>query len=299
MAADAVVEIEGRRLSLSNLDKVLYPSGFTKAEVISYYAEIGPTLLTHLGDRALTLRRFPDGSTTSGFFEKHCPDHRPEWIGTHQVSRPGHEEIAYCRIDSLAALTWAANLAALELHTSMARADDPDTPTMVVFDLDPGAPADVVACAEVALWIGHALDDLGLESVAKTSGSKGLQVYLPLNTPTTYEATSAFARTMAQVLERQHPDRVVSTQVKARRVGRVLVDWSQNSWPKTTVCVYSLRARDTPTVSTPVTWSEVDAAVKAGDPSRLRFEAADVLRRVGELGDLFAPTLSVRQTLPS
>ncbi len=278
---------------------MLYPSGFTKAEVIDYHRAVGPTLLRHLGDRALTLRRFPNGTDRPGFFEKHCPGHRPAWITTNPVGRDGHDTIEFCRIDSLPALLWVANLAALELHTSMARAVAPEVPTMVVFDLDPGAPADVLACAEVALWIRHALDDLGLTSVIKTSGSKGLQLYLPLNTPTTHEATAAFARTMAVVLERQHPDRVVSTQDKRRRVGRVLVDWSQNSWSKTTVCAYSLRARPEPTVSTPLEWEEVEAALAAGDPSALVFTAPDVRRRLDQRGDLFAPTLGLVQDLPA
>jgi bifunctional non-homologous end joining protein LigD len=293
------VVVEGRRLSVSNLDKVLYPAvGFTKAEVLDYYARIAPVLLPHLGDRAVTLRRFPNGPAGKSFYEKNCPRHRPEWIQTSPIS--GEDGVIdFCRIDSVAALTWVANLAALELHTSMARFDDPDAPTMVVFDLDPGAPAGLLECAEVALLIRHVLEDLGLECVVKTSGSKGLQLYLPLNTPTTYGRTAGFSRTVAQALESSEPTKVVSAQRKDLRRGKVLVDWSQNSRHKTTVCAYSLRARPRPTVSTPIAWGEVDAAVEAGDAELLRFEAPEVLDRVTRLGDLWAPTLERRQELPS
>jgi bifunctional non-homologous end joining protein LigD len=295
----AVVEVEGRALKLSNLDKVLYPeAGFTKAEVLDYYARIAPVLLPHLGDRALTLNRFPDGPAGPSFYEKNCPGHRPDWVGVHRIGGP-EGTIDFCRIDSVAALTWVANLAALELHTSMARAADPDTPTMVVFDLDPGEPAGVLDCAAVARQVRDTLARLGLDSVAKTSGSKGLQVYLPLNTPTTYAATSGFSQALARLLERAQPTKVVSVQRKSLRRGKVLVDWSQNSRHKTTVCAYSLRARPRPTVSTPIAWGEVDAAVEAGDAELLRFEAPEVLDRVTRLGDLWAPTLERRQELPS
>jgi bifunctional non-homologous end joining protein LigD len=292
------VVVEGRRLSVSNLDKVLYPAvSFTKAEVLDYYARIAPALLPHLGDRAVTLRRFPNGPSGKSFYEKNCPRHRPDWVKT--APTQGEDGvIEYCRIDSVAALTWVANLAALELHTSMARLDDPDAPTMVVFDLDPGAPAGLLECAEVALLIRHVLEDLGLECVAKTSGSKGLQVYLPLNTPTTYGRTAGFSRTVAQALESSEPRKVVSAQRKDLRRGKVLVDWSQNSRHKTTVCAYSLRATDDATVSTPLQWEEVEEAVAAGDATDLRFRGPDVLERVGDLGDLFAPAATLRQRLP-
>jgi bifunctional non-homologous end joining protein LigD len=293
------IELEGRSLKLSNLDKVLYPAtGFTKGEVIDYYARVAPVLLAHLGDRALTLRRFPNGVDGGSFYEKNCPRHRPDWVGVHQVSGDDGT-IDFCRIDSLAALTWVANLAALELHTSMARAVDPDAPTMVVFDLDPGAPAAVLECGEVALWIRDVLADIGLQTMIKTSGSKGLQVYLPLNTPATYEATAGFSRHLAQLLERQRPGQVVSVQRKDLRRGKVLVDWSQNSRHKTTVCAYSLRAREQPTVSAPLTWDEVEEALEAGDPDQLRIEAGEVLARIERLGDLFAPAIDLRQTLPA
>jgi bifunctional non-homologous end joining protein LigD len=296
---DTVIEVEGHPLKLSNLDKVLYPeTGFTKGEVLDYYARIAAVLLPHLGDRALTLRRFPDGVEGGSFYEKNCPRHRPNWVGVHRVSGDDGT-IDFCRIDSLAGLTWVANLAALELHTSMARAADPDEPTMVVFDLDPGPPAAVLECAEVALWIREVLHGVGLECLVKTSGSKGLQVYLPLNTAASYHRTAGFAKHLAQLLERQAPDRVVSLQRKDLRVGKVLVDWSQNARHKTTVCAYSLRARERPTVSTPVIWDEVQAAADAGDASLLAFEAGTVLERVERSGDLFAPALSKRQELPA
>lgn len=292
------IEVEGRSLRLSNLDKVLYPrTGFTKGEVLDYYARAAPVLLAHLGDRALTLRRFPDGVEGGSFYEKNCPRHRPDWVGVHRVTG-SDGTIDFCRIDSLAALTWVANLAALELHTSMARAVDPDAPTMVVFDLDPGAPAGLLECGEVALWIRDVLADIGLQALVKASGSKGLQVYVPLNTPARYEDTAGFSRHLAQLLERQSPDRVVSVQRKDLRRGKVLVDWSQNSRHKTTVCAYSLRARERPTVSAPLTWDEVRAALDAGDPAPLSIEAEAALQRIERLGDLFLPTLTLRQELP-
>ena len=296
-----LVEVDGRPLKLSNLDKVLYPaSGFTKAEVLDYYARVAPVLLPHLGDRYVTLKRYPDGVDSTPFYEKNCPSYRPEWLATNDMtSDDGPGVIRFCRVDSLAALTWVANLAALELHTSMAVAPDADTPTMVVFDLDPGPPAGLLDCVEVGLWIRHVLGTLGLECVVKTSGSKGLQLYLPLNTPTTHDATSTFSRTIAQLLEQAHPDRVVSLQRKDLRKGKVLVDWSQNSRHKTTVCVYSLRARERPTVSTPLTWAEVEAAHDAGDASKLVFEAPEVLDRVERDGDHFAAALTLRQELPT
>jgi bifunctional non-homologous end joining protein LigD len=292
------VVVEGRRLSVSNLDKVLYPAvSFTKAEVLDYYARVAPALLPHLGDRAVTLRRFPNGPAGSSFYEKNCPRGRPEWVPTAPIQ--GEDGvIEFCRIDSVAALTWVANLAALELHTPMARVDDPDAPTMVVFDLDPGAPAGILECAEVALLIRHVLEDLGLECVVKTSGSKGLQLYLPLNTPTTYGRTAGFSRTVAQALESAEPKKVVSAQRKDLRKGKVLVDWSQNSRHKTTVCAYSLRATDDATVSTPLHWDEVEEAVETGNASGLRFRTPEVLERVADLGDLFAPAATLRQRLP-
>ena len=295
---ERAVEIEGRRLKVSNLDKVLYPeAGFTKAEIIDYYVRIAPAMLPHVADRGVTLRRYPNGVDEQSFFEKRCPSHRPEWIGT--FAGPGDRSgtIGYCALDSTAALAWSANMAALEIHAPMARGADIESPTMCVFDLDPGAPADIRACAEVALDIRDVLDDLaGLDCVAKTSGSKGMQLYVPLNRPHTHEHCSSFAQAVAQVLEKHHGDRVTSVMKKSLRPGKVFIDWSQNSRHKTTVAVYSLRARPRPTVSTPVTWDEVDAAASGAS---LSFEAGEVLDRVDAHGDLFAPTLTVEQELPA
>jgi bifunctional non-homologous end joining protein LigD len=294
---ERAVEIDGRRLKVSNLDKVLYPgSGFTKAEVIDYYVRVAPAMLPHIADRGVTLRRYPNGVDEQSFFEKRCPSHRPDWIGTYQGPGDRNGTIGYCALDSVAALAWSANMAALEVHAPMARGDDIDAPTMCVFDLDPGAPADIRQCAEVALDIRAVLEDLaGLDSVAKTSGSKGLQLYVPLNRSHTHEHCSSFAQAVAQALEKHHPARITSVMNKAARPGKVFIDWSQNSRHKTTVAVYSLRARPRPTVSTPVTWDEVDAAASGED---LVFEAADVLARVEALGDLFEPVLTLQQELP-
>ena len=296
MAQHTTVEVDGHKLRLSNLDKVLYPeAGTSKAEVIDYYARIAPTMVAHLADRGVTLRRFPDGVEGGSFFEKRCPGHRPDWLGT--VLGPGDSNgnIHYCCLDSAAALVWAANMAALEIHAPMARSDI-ESPTMCVFDLDPGDGTTIVECADVALDVRHVLDGFGLVGFPKTSGSKGMQVYVPLNTPHTHEQASAFARAVAQLLERAHPDHVVSNMKKSLRKGKVLVDWSQNSRHKTTIAVYSVRARPHPTVSTPVTWDEVEMAAE-GEP--LAFETADVLDRVDEMGDLFADTLTITQRLPT
>ena len=294
---EQVVEIDDRRLKVSNLDKVLYPqAGFTKAEVIDFYVRVAPVLLPHIADRGVTLRRFPDGVDGESFFEKRCPSHRPDWVGT--LPGPGDRNgtIGYCALDSTAALAWSANLAALEIHAPMARGADIDSPTMCVFDLDPGPGTGILECAEVALQIRDVLDRLaGLTCLPKTSGSKGLQVYVPLNAPHTHDHCSGFAQAVAQVLERHHPERITSVMRKDLRPGKVFIDWSQNSRHKTTVAVYSLRARPRPTVSTPVTWAEVEAAADGAD---LAFEATEVLQRVDEHGDLFAPTLDVVQQLP-
>ena len=296
MAAPTVVEIDGRQLKLSNLDKVLYPGvGFTKGEVIDYYVRVAPVMLTHLAGRCTTLRRFPNGVDGESFFEKRCPSHRPEWVDV--APGPGDRggPIGYCLLDDRPSLVWAANLAALELHSPMARAVDIESPTMVVFDLDPGPPAGMAECGAVALDIREALARLDLALFPKTSGSKGLQLYLPLNTPHTHDHAAEFALALAQLMERHHGDRVVSNMKKELRKGKVLIDWSQNSRHKTTICAYSLRARPHPTVSTPVTWDEVEAAA-AGAP--LSFEAREVLERIDALGDLFAPTATLEQHLP-
>jgi bifunctional non-homologous end joining protein LigD len=297
MAGDRrVVEVAGRRLTVSNLDKVLYPAvGFTKAQVIDYYVRVAPVMLPHIAGRGITLRRWPDGVEGESFFEKRCPSHRPDWVGT--AAGPGDRGgvIRYCDLDEVAALAWSANLAAIEIHAPMARGDDIETPTMVVFDLDPGALATILECCRVALAIKEVLDHLGLVAFGKTSGSKGLQLYVPLNAPHSHEHASSFALAIAQLLEKEQPDRVVSNMARALRPGKVLIDWSQNSRHKTTVAAYSLRAKERPTVSTPVSWDEIAAGAER-EP--LEFSADDVLDRIGRLGDLFLDTTSLRQRLP-
>lgn len=300
MSRKSELEVAGRKLAVSNLDKVLYPAaGFTKAQVIDYYVRIAPVLLPHLRDRPITLKRYPEGVDGFFFYEKQCPSHRPAWMKTTRVpSRREEGHIDYCVMNDLPALVWAANLADLELHTFLHRAPKIERPTMIAFDLDPGPPADIVLCCKVGLWLRALLDGLGLQSFPKTSGSKGLQLYVPLNTPVTYEKTKRFAHEVAERLEREHPGLIVSRMQKALRKGKVLIDWSQNDDHKTTVNVYSLRAKERPTVSTPVTWKEVETAAKKGDASKLVFETDAVLRRVEKLGDLFAPVLTLKQKLP-
>ena len=295
----AEVEIDGLTLRLTNLDKVLYPkAGFTKAHVIDYYRRVSPVLLPHLKGRAITLKRYPDGVEGFHFYEKQCPAFRPEWLETASIES-ATKTIDYCVLDTLPALVWAANLADLELHTFLARAARPQRPTMLVFDLDPGPGTDILDCGEVALWVRDVFDAFGLESFVKTSGSKGLHFYVPLNTPdVTFEDTKPFARAVGEIVERDHPDRVTTNMSKALRAGKVFIDWSQNDDHKTTVSVYSLRAKEQPTVSTPLTWDELEEAVERRDASRLRFLPDDVLRRVDGLGDLFAPVLDLEQALP-
>ncbi|HWB69051.1 MAG TPA: non-homologous end-joining DNA ligase [Solirubrobacterales bacterium] len=303
MASDRQVEVEGRELKLTNLDKVLYPKdGFTKGEVIDYYAKIAPAIVPHLNGRALTLRRFPEGvdNLDAAFFEKRCPKHRPKWVKTTRVEAGPHAgKIDFCVCDGLPTLIWMAQLAAIELHPSLSLSRAPKRPTVLAFDLDPGAPADIVSCCRVALRLREMFEHFGLRCFPKTSGSKGLQVYLPLNAKVHYETTKPFAKAIAQLLEKQTPDEVVSTMKKVDREGKVFVDWSQNHQRKTTIAVYSLRAREHPTVSTPVGWDEVEAAVAREDAGSLVFEAGDVLERVERMGDLFAPVLELEQTLPS
>ena len=321
------VEIEARRLSLSNLEKPMYPAaGFTKGHVIDYYTRVAPALLPHLRGRPITLKRYPDGVDGPHFYEKQCPSHRPDWVrtarvessrardgriegtlppGRHYLWRPWDRvefvvdtatEIPYLApVAVCPTLVWLANLADLELHTSLALAEAYTSPTVIAFDLDPGPPANVVQCAEVALELRTIFDHLGMQAFAKTSGSKGMQVYVPLNTPTGYEETSRFAHALAQVLERRRPELVLSEMTRAKRAGKVFVDWSQNSRHKTTVSVYSLRALPEPTVSTPLSWDEVEAA---SEPADLVFRAPDVLERVAEHGDLFAGVLELEQRLP-
>ena len=298
------VEVEGRQLKLSNLDKVFYPEpGFTKGQVIDYYTRVAPVLLPHLRARPLTMKRYPNGVEGKFFYEKECPSHRPDWVKTKRITARGSTKdrtsVNFCVVDGLPTLVWVANLADLELHTSLSRADDITHPTMAAFDLDPGPGTTIVECCQVAVWLREIFDDLGLQAFPKTSGSKGLQVYLPLNSGATYKQTKPFANALAELLERDHPELVVSKMKKELRKNKVLVDWSQNDQHKTTVCVYSLRAKSTPTASTPVTWDEVAKCLKKGDPELLSFEAAQVLERVDKSGDLFEPVLKLKQKLPA
>ena len=298
MSGGTVVRVGDREISLSNLDKVLYPeTGTTKGEAIEYYAKIAPVMVPHLTGRCITLKRFPNGVNTTGFFEKRCPKHRPAWIPTAVGPGDRDGDIGYCRFDEPAALVWSANMAALELHVPMALSDDLDTPLAMVFDFDPGAPAAMKECCEIAMWVREVLAAVDLQGWCKTSGSKGLQMYVPLNTPCTHEAAAEYALAVGQVLERQNRDRVTTIMAKVERPGKIFVDWSQNARFKTTIGVYSMRARPEPTVSTPVTWDEVETC--SGDGVELRFEAGDVLARVDELGDLFEPVLTTEQHLPA
>ena len=292
MSSKVVVDVEGHPVALTNLEKVLYPAaGFTKAEVIDYYTRIAPVLLPHLAGRALTRKRYPNGVDGSPFFEKNAPRGTPDWVRVEELPSPGsskgRETISYTVVETLAGLVWTANLASLELHTHLWRVGAPG-PDLVVFDLDPGPPATIVDCCEVALLLRPALEADGLVPYAKTSGSKGLQLYARADGMGSSEQTSAYAKDLARRFEVSSPELVVHRMTKSLRPGKVLVDWSQNSAAKTTVSVYSLRAREHPTVSTPVTWDEVQAC---SSPEDLVFTSADVLDRVAEHGDLFAPLL--------
>jgi bifunctional non-homologous end joining protein LigD len=300
MSKPSVVEIEGKHLSLTNLDKVLYPkTGFTKGQVIDYYARIAPVLLPHLKDHPLTLKRYPGGVDQEYFFEKNATKHRPDWVKTAPIWSEGNQrDVNYILANDLATLVWIANLAAIELHPSLSLSKDISSPRSMVFDLDPGAPANIVQCCQVGMWLREIFEHFGLQSCPKTSGSKGLQIYVPLNSPTSYDVTKPFAHALARLLENEHRELVVSDMKKQLRVGKVFVDWSQNDQHKTTISVYSLRARERPTVSTPVTWEEVEQALKKKDPTLLVFEANQVLDRVKKMGDLFEPLLKLKQKLP-
>jgi bifunctional non-homologous end joining protein LigD len=300
MPQKAELIVEDRKIHVSNLDKVLYPKvGFAKGQVIDYFIRIAPVLLPHLRDRPLTMKRYPNGVDGEFFYEKNCPSHRPKWVQTAKVWSEGNQRIMhYCLANDLPTLVWAANLADLELHTSLSRKGNLDCPTMMVFDLDPGAPADIVQCCQVGLWLRDLLGKTKLKSFAKTSGSKGLQVYVPLNTSVTYDQTKDLSRSLAQYLEREHSNLVTSNMSKSVRKGKVFVDWSQNDEHKTTICVYSLRARDEPTVSTPVSWNEVEKCLKKKNAELLRFRSDQVLVRMEKLGDLFEPVEKLKQKLP-
>ncbi len=300
MAKKTELLVKGKKLPVSNLEKVLYPqTGFTKGQVIDYYIQIAPVLLPHLKDRPLTMKRYPNGVEGMFFYEKNCPSHRPKWVKTAKVWSEGNQrDMFYCLAQDLPTLVWAANLADLELHTSLARKKDVARPTMMVFDLDPGPPADIVQCCRVGIWLRDLLAAKKLKSFPKTSGSKGLQIYVPLNTAVTFDQTKALARALAEHLEREHPELVVHRMLKSLRTGKVLVDWSQNDEHKTTINVYSLRAKAEPTVSTPVTWEEVEACLKKKTAERLKFTSDAVLKRVEKMGDLFEPVATLKQKLP-
>jgi bifunctional non-homologous end joining protein LigD len=295
-----VVEIEGKHLSLTNLEKVLYPAtGFTKGQVIDYYARIAPVLVPHLAGRPLTLKRYPEGVDKEYFFEKNATKHRPDWVKTAPIWSEGNQRnVNYILANDLATLVWIANLASIELHPSLSLAKDILCPRSMVFDLDPGAPADIVQCCQVGIWLRDIFEHFGLQSFPKTSGSKGLQIYVPLNSATNYDQTKNFSHALARLLENEHRELIVSDMKKQLRVGKVFVDWSQNDEHKTTVSVYSLRAREHPTVSTPVKWEEVERTLKKKDATLLVFEASQVLDRVGKMGDLFEPLLTLKQKLP-
>jgi bifunctional non-homologous end joining protein LigD len=297
---DSAIDVQGRQLKLSNLEKVLYPAaGFTKKDVIDYYVRIAPAIIPHLTGRALTRKRYPDGVEGEPFFEKNAPMHKPDWVKVAPIwSGRNRRTVNYILADDLATLVWLANLAALELHPSLSLAKDITCPTEMVFDLDPGPPANIVQCCQVALWLREIFEHFGLQSFPKTSGSKGLQIYVPLNTPTTYDATKLFSHALAQLLEHEHPDLVLSEMNKQARTGKVFVDWSQNDEHKTTIAVYSLRAKEHPTVSTPVSWDEVERAFKKKDADSLVFEAGKTVARFEKMEDLFEPVLELKQKLP-
>jgi bifunctional non-homologous end joining protein LigD len=295
------LKVDGRVIPISNPDKVLFPGArFTKAQVIDYYIRVADFILPHLKDRPVTLKRYPDGVDGEFFYEKNAPAFTPSWVKTFPAPRrEGGSDIRYILVNDLATLVWLANLANIEIHPFLHRVPHIDRPSYMVFDLDPGEGADVLSCARVALLLKDVLARLELESFVKVSGSKGIQLYVPLNTPITYAVTRPFARSMAQWMEQQYPDLVVSGMAKVLRKGKVLIDWSQNADSKTTVGVYSLRAkRPQPYVSMPLEWSELKSALKAGKAERLDFPAEDALKRIEKKGDLFAPVLKRKQKLP-
>jgi bifunctional non-homologous end joining protein LigD len=296
--SESLVEIGGRELKLTNLQKVMYPDvGFTKGEVVNYYVRISRFMLPHLKNRPVTLKRYPGGVRDEFFYEKNCPVHRPPWVTTSGMPTPS-KVLNLCVVQDLPGLVWIANLASLEVHTYLSTIRNFERPSFVAFDLDPGPPANVLDAFRVGVRLRDLLAELGLRCFPKVSGGKGLHLYVPLNTPTEFDKTKVFARRVARTLERDDPKRVVSNMRKDLRVGKIFVDWSQNDRHKTTVCVYSLRARERPTVSMPVTWEELEAAAKARKPQRLVFEADAAVQRAETHGDLFEPVLTLKQKLP-
>ncbi len=300
METSQVIDVDSKHLKVTDLDKVLYPAaGFTKGQLIDYYARIAPVLLPHLKGRPLTLKRYPGGVNEQFFFEKNATKYRPDLVKTAPIwSEGNNRDVNYILANDLPTLIWVANLAAIELHPSLSLAKKIESPTILAFDLDPGPPADIVQCCQVGMWLREIFEHFGLQSFPKTSGSKGLQIYVPLNTPASYDVTKPFAHALARLLEHDHKELVVSDMKKQLRVGKVFVDWSQNDQHKTTISVYSLRARERPTVSTPVTWEEVEETLKKKDAKRLVFESDAVLKRVDKMGDLFAPVQTLKQKLP-
>jgi bifunctional non-homologous end joining protein LigD len=288
------LDVEGRRLSIRNLDRIVFPrAGTTKGRLLDYYVRVADAMLPHLRDRLLHMHRYPEGVEGPRFWQKGCPEHRPEWLPTAPVwSRDKQANIDYCVANELAAVLWAVNIGSIELHASLHQSGAMERPTVIAFDLDPGPGAGLAECCEVALRLRDLLAGAGLDSFPKTSGSKGIQVYVPLNTDVTYDVTKPLSRRIAELLESDTPERVVSKMARKLRAGKVLVDWSQNTEHKSMVCAYSVRARERPTVSAPLRWEEV-----AGDPAELAFDIDDVLARVEEHGDLFAPVLSMQQRL--
>jgi len=295
-----IIELAGKSLSLANLEKVLYPAcDFTKADVLGYYRRMAPFILPHLQGRALTLKRYPEGVEGEFFFEKRCPSHRPPWVQTAGIHRTGGEEMTVCLVNDLETLLWVANLASLELHLPLARAGSPETADAMVFDLDPGEPANILDCARVALILRELLSRLGLTSWLKSSGQKGLHLFVPLNSPgITFAQTKQFSRTVTMILEKNYPELVTAKMAKSSRSGRVFINWSQNDASLTMVCVYSLRARQKPYVSIPLEWQELERLAGSGDPERLQFLAEEAVNRVEEMGDLFAEVLTKKQKLP-
>jgi bifunctional non-homologous end joining protein LigD len=291
------LKIGPREITLTNQSKPLYPSGFTKGDVVDYYVRVAPFMLPHLKGRAVTLKRYPNGSTAPFFFEKNCNSSRPSWMKT--VSIEGSTGTTnHCLINEAAALAWAGNLAALEIHVPMAAARNPNRPLAMVFDLDPGEGCDLATCASLGLRLREMLEHLGLQSFPKSSGKKGLHLYVPLNTAANFDQTKNCARAIASLFEKEHPTEVTTNMSKKVRANKVFVDWSQNDFHKTTVCVYSLRAADEPMASAPVSWKEVGVADKKGNAANLLFAAPQLLERLEKIGDLFAPLLTLKQKLP-
>lgn len=300
LAARPSVSTRASKVPISNPTKPLFPSGFTKGEMIDYYERMAPILLPHLRGRALTLKRYPNGSDKLFFFEKNCPSHRPDWVETVRVvGRSADSTNDHCNITTRDGLRWVANLAAIELHVPLGKADKPDVAGAVAFDLDPGPGVSLIDCARLGIRMRDMLANIGLQCFAKTSGGKGFHLYVPLNGPTTFAQTKAFANMVAVTLAKDDPQRITASMSKADRPKRIFIDWSQNDRHKTTVCVYSIRARQTPSVSSPLTWDELEEAIAGKDEACIRFDAGAMLKRVERVGDLFKPVLTLKQKLPA